>query len=111
MRRLVKYLAIFTLTLLFSAVLTLCSLENLSHKGEESRAAVQSCFSSCLTHAQTAVSNNIKSEDEENEKFTPANSSMPEIPISMSAPYVMAAAGLFFVRKRKLTLLTLQLRL
>ena len=113
MRRLGKYLGIFTLTLIFSVVLTLCSLESLSHTSVESKTiTAQSCVGSCLTHAQTAVSSSTKSQDNENSKQTTlVGYNLPEIPISLSAPFLMIAASFFFVCRSKLTLLTLPLRL
>lgn len=113
MRRLGKHLSIYSLALFVSLILTFCSLVTLAHSNEvnASNSSQKGCNSSCASHGQPATISNLREQNDEDDKEPiPPLLYWQLTPIILSALYVAPFAFFFFVHKRKLILLTTQLR-
>ena len=113
MRRLGKHLITFTLALVVGAILTVCSLATLSHSSEVTAgsSAQKGCNTSCTSHGQPVAISSLRDEkDEDDKEPTPPLLYWQQIPVSLTALYIAPISYFIFVNKRKIILLTAQLR-
>ena len=113
MRRLGKHLSVITLALVVGAFLTVCSLATFSHTSEINAGSLaqKGCNTSCTSHGQPAAISSLRDEkDEDDKEPTPPLLYWQQIPINFTALYVAPIVYYLFVHKRKIILLTAQLR-